>query len=34
MSAALSLGIPVWEDLNGKQSEPEYRLMFSVGAAF
>lgn len=34
MSAALSLGIPVWEDLNGKQSEPEYRLLFSVGAAF
>jgi hypothetical protein len=34
MSAALSLGIPVWEDLNGKQSEPEYRLLFSVGAVF
>jgi hypothetical protein len=34
MSASLSIGIPVLEDLNGKQSEPEYRLQFSVGALF
>ena len=32
LTASLSVGIPVWEDLNGKQSEPEYRLLFTVGA--
>jgi hypothetical protein len=34
LSAALSVGIPVWEDLKGEQSEPEYRTLFSVAAAF
>lgn len=34
MTASLSVGIPVWEDLNGKQSEPAYRLLFSVGTGF
>jgi hypothetical protein len=34
LSAALSVGIPVWKDLNGEQSEPEYRTLLSVAAAF
>lgn len=32
-SAGLSLGAPVVKDLNGIQSEPEYRLLLSVGTS-
>jgi hypothetical protein len=31
LSLSLSFGIPVWEDLNGVQSEPDYRVILSVG---
>jgi hypothetical protein len=34
MNVALSLGFPVWKDLNGSQSEPNFRTLLIVGAAF
>ena len=34
LSAGLSVGIPVVEDLNGIQSEPNFRIIGSVGASF
>jgi hypothetical protein len=34
MSLALSVGIPVWKDLNGSQSEPNFRTVLSLGVAF
>lgn len=34
MTASLSVGIPIWEDLNGEQSDPAYRLLLSVGTVF
>lgn len=34
LSAALSCGVQVFEDLNGAQSEPEFRTLLSVAAGF
>lgn len=34
LSAYVSLGIPVLQDLNGEQNELDYRLVFGVGWAF
>ncbi len=34
MTSSLSVGVPAWKDMNGRQSEPDYRILFGVGAGF
>ena len=34
LSAAFSIGIPIIEDLNGLQSDPQYRLIANASVAF
>ena len=33
-SAALSIGVPIIEDLNGLQSDPQYRVIANTSIAF